>query len=628
MQPSTEIGAGELEKRIESLSTWVGEIADRVRATELATGDEKTAKELRRALEAVAKHDPRLEGRLTDRIDVLTDRVGTLASAVSTTSSELARRDGEIAALRRELDRGNAQIQAFGKEIAGRTPAAEIENLRKAVATLSGAHSPRKADEQVVRLGGKVDYLTERVDTLAKTVAATAAGLAGREGDLAILRQKLDERTKRLEQGLLELGQRPEAGLGGRLDVLDTDVQQAIAGLAALDEATEALRQGWATSLDAHAASQNDKLAGLAARVDLVATDVESTSTGLAEKQATVERKLAEALTGSAREAERTGEVERRLAELTARQEASEGAKAGNRDELAAEVGRASKAIAEQLSGLAERIDRIELLGTADATETARISVAWASKLEEIVALEARLRTIADSVAQAVRRTEIAGPGLAELDERLHAVERAGVDARAEIARVSASWAAELERIAAKIDDTRLSAPDAASSDAQAELLAELNTRLDAIVHDRQAVAAQIAQAAENEVAELRALIDGFRARLAPTDLESPDPPYVGGRLDELARRLDSIENVGPEQDSESGPGEGRLRLELRALEVRAERAEQAARQSRDAMVAQLDRLAGQVESRFQKLESDPTDSPHSEEAGQAEVVPLRGAEV
>lgn len=520
---------------------------------------------------------------MTDRIDVLTDRVGTLASAVSTTSSELARRDGEIAALRRELDRGNAQIQAFGKEIAGRTPAAEIENLRKAVATLSGAHSPRKADEQVVRLGGKVDYLTERVDTLAKTVAATAAGLAGREGDLARLRQKLDERTKRLEQGLLELGQRPEAGLGGRLDVLDTDVQQAIAGLAALDEATEALRQGWATSLDAHAASQNDKLAGLAARVDLVATDVESTSTGLAEKQATVERKLAEALTGSAREAERTGEVERRLAELTARQKASEGAKAGNRDELAAEVGRASKAIAEQLSGLAERIDRIELLGTADATETARISVAWASKLEEIVALEARLRTIADSVAQPVRRTEIAGPGLAELDERLHAVERAGVDARAEIARVSASWAAELERIAAKIDD---------------------------------------------EVAELRALIDGFRARLAPTDLESPDPPYVGGRLDELARRLDSIEHVGPEQDSESGPGEGRLRLELRALEVRAERAEQAARQSRDAMVAQLDRLAGQVESRFQKLESDPTDSPHSEEAGQAEVVPLRGAEV
>ncbi len=71
MSSDAEIGAGGLEERIETLSTWVGEIADRVRATELATGDEKTAKELRRALEAVAKHDPRLESRLTNRIDVL-----------------------------------------------------------------------------------------------------------------------------------------------------------------------------------------------------------------------------------------------------------------------------------------------------------------------------------------------------------------------------------------------------------------------------------------------------------------------------------------------------------------------------------------------------------------------------
>ena len=617
MQPSTDIGAAGLEERIEALCTWVGEIADRVRATELATGDEKTAKELRRALEAVAKHDPRLESRLTDRIDVLTDRVGTLASAVSTTSSELARRDGEIAALRRELDRGGAQIQAFGKEIASGATAAEIEKLGKAVATLSVEHSPRKADEQVVRLGGKVDYLTERVDTLAKTVAATAAGLAGRDGDLATLRQKLDERTKRLEQGIAELEQHPEAGLGGRLDVLEAEVQQSIAGLAAHDEATEALRQACATSLDAHAASQNSKLAGVVTRLEALATDIESASTAHEEKHAAVERKLAEGLAGSAHEAARAGELERRLAELTGRQETAERALAEDRDELAAEVGRVSKAVADQLSGLDERIEKVELLGTADASETARVSAEWASKLEEIVALEAQLRAVAESVAQASLRTETAGQPLAELDERLHAVERAGVDARA-----------ELERIAARIDAAAASALDATSRDAQADLLAELNTRLDAIVHDRQTVAAQIAKASENEVAELRDLIDGFRTRLVPSDPASPSPPHVGGGLDELAGRLDSIENVGPEEDPESGPGEGRLRLELRALELRAERAEKAAGQSRDAMLAQLDRLAGQIESRFQKLEPDPTEAPHSEEAGQAEVVPLRGAEV
>lgn len=626
MRPPTETGAGGLEERVEAPSSWVGEIAERVRATEVATGDEKTAKELRRALEAVAKHDPRLESRLTDRIDVLTDRLGTLASAVSTTSSELARRDGEIAALRRELERGGAQVQALGKEIAGGSAASEIEKLRRAVAALSVEHSPRKADEQVARLGGKVDYLTERVDTLAKTVAATAAGLAGRNGDLATLRQRLDERTKRLEQGLGELEQRPETGLASRLEVLEAEVRRSIAGLAAQNEANEALRGALATSLDAYAASQNSVLTGLVARLDAVATDVESTSTGFAEKHAANDGKLVEVLTASAREAARTGELERRLAELTGRQEATEQSLADERHKLAAEVGRASSAVAERLSGVAGRLEKVELLETADAAETARLSAAWASKLEELVALEAQLRTIADSVARAALQTETAAPALVQLEERLYTVEQAGVDAQAEIARMSAFWTTELEMVAAKID-AAANTTDATSRDTQAELLAELNTRLDAIVHDRQAVAAQIAKASESEVAELRSLIDGYRTRLAPIELQRPSPPYVGSRLDELARRLDSIEGVGPEDDAESGPGEGRLRLELRALELRAERAEHVAGQDRDAMAAQLDRLAGQVESHFQELEPDPADSPHSEEAGQAEVVPLRGAE-
>ena len=198
---SPDLGTRGLEERVQALSTWAGEIAERVRATEVATGDEKTAKELRRALELVAKHDPKLESRLTNRIDVLADRLDTLASAVSTTSSELARRDGEIAALRREHERDAARLQAFEQERTRGAPSTELAELRKAVATLSTAQSPRAADEHVARLVGKVDYLTERVDTLAKTVATTAAGLAGREGDLAALRQRLDERAGRLELG-------------------------------------------------------------------------------------------------------------------------------------------------------------------------------------------------------------------------------------------------------------------------------------------------------------------------------------------------------------------------------------------------------------------------------------------
>ncbi len=280
------------------------------------------------------------------------------------------------------------------------------------MAALAVEHSPRKDDEQVARLGGKVDYLTERVDTLAKTVAATAAGLAGRDGDLATLRQRLDERTKRLEQGLGELEQRPETGLTRRLDLLEAEVQRSIAGLGAQDEANEALRRAWATSLDAHAVSQNSMLAGLAARVDAVETDVESTSTGLAETHGALEGKLAEVLTGSARQTTRTGELERRLAELTGRQETAERVLRDLGDELVAEVGRASIAVTERLSGLDERLEKVELLGTAEASEAARVSAELAS----------------------------------ELEERLHTVEQAGVDARAEIARMSAAWSGESKR--------------------------------------------------------------------------------------------------------------------------------------------------------------------------------------
>ncbi len=59
-------GDGPLVDRIEALAAWIYEIDARVRVAEVATGDEKTAKELRRAIEALAKHDPKLEDRLTD----------------------------------------------------------------------------------------------------------------------------------------------------------------------------------------------------------------------------------------------------------------------------------------------------------------------------------------------------------------------------------------------------------------------------------------------------------------------------------------------------------------------------------------------------------------------------------
>ncbi|MGI8885371.1 MAG: hypothetical protein ACR2G9_00415 [Gaiellaceae bacterium] len=519
-----------------ALATWVDEIADRVRATELANGDEKTAKELRRAVEMVAKHDPKVESRLTNRIDVVAGRLGTLASAVSTTSAELARRDGELAVLRREVEQGNARIRDLGGDLGRAASTADVERLDQAIASLSAVRPSHPTGDQTDRLAGKVDYLAERVDTLAKTVAATAAGLAGREGELATVRQRLDERARHFEQALAELRMTTgESALGGRLDALEATIETAAESLAQLEAE---LRAAGAE----HASSLNGRVDDLAARLDSVKSG----------------------LRGSA------------AAELAAWQET-------------AERGRAE---------VATRLAAIEREHCDSATELA-------SKLETMAAtvdaLDAR-----DSTEELECR----------LVERLRRIEQEGAAVAAEIARVSLSWASDLDTLRTRLEEVAEVARDeqARQDPAAEQLLSELSTRLDSVMRERQVVAAQIAQASENEVAELRTLIDGLRMRFAPNELGLP--------------QLDSDQGLDLWPAVEPAPGDGRLRLELRAFELRAERAEKAAEQNRDAVLAQLERMTEQLESRFQKLESDTGSSSQPETADEAEVVQLRGAEV
>lgn len=636
MQRAPENGDGRLDERVEALATWVGEIADRVRATELANGDEKTAKELRRAIEAVTKHDPKLESRLTDRIDVLADRLGTLASAVSTTSAELARRDGELAALHRELEQGNARIQTLGGELGRVASVADLDRLDKAIAVLSADRPSQKADDQTERLAGKVDYLTERVDTLAKTVAATAAGLAGREGELATLRQRLDERAKHFERALVELGQPSgEATLGERLDTLEgtletvavslaqlengmdaeraridetygqvgpavTALQRSATGLAAQVGAAEERRQALENALEEHAASLSGNVANLAARLDSVKVGVESSlasfAAALVDRQDTVERGRDDILT--------------RIVSLESDRQGSFATD---------EAERVRAAVADLLAEV-ER-DRTDVATRLDVIERDHHDLAseWASKLEMMTA------TLAEVGAR-----DYAGELELQLAERLRSVEQKGAAAASEVARVSAFWASEFDGLTTRLDEVAVIAQDRPTRDdpAAEQLLSDLSTRLDAVVHERQVVAAQIAQASENEVAELRMLIDSLRTRFGPSEQGYAGSPYEKRRLDELAGRLDANENLDLQPGVESGAGDGRLRLELRALELRAERAEKAAQQNGDAVLAQLERMTEQLESRFQQLESDTASSPQSEAADQAEVVQLRGAEV
>jgi hypothetical protein len=75
---------------------------------------------------------------------------------------------------------------------------------------------------------------------------------------------------------------------------------------------------------------------------------------------------------------------------------------------------------------------------------------------------------------------------------------------------------------------------------------------------------------------------------------------------------------------------DGRMRHELRGLELRMEHAEDATRENREAVLTQLERLASRIEWRLQRLEeaTGTTEVVPLPPADGARVVPIRGSEV
>ncbi|CAN5153441.1 hypothetical protein BH09ACT13_BH09ACT13_06220 [soil metagenome] len=410
-----------LAERVDALASWIQEIEGLVRSA-TAVGDAPKLKELASVLDAWSKHDPELESRLTNRVDVLADRLATLAGTVSATASALAARDGEIAALRRELSRGQRSLATAMLEL-GRTGAAtDLAELRNAVAALSVERDARRSGNRRDEvMPAQAEVLAERIDTLAKTVATTAAGLAGREGELATLRRSLDDR-------------------GAQLDAVADELRRSFAALSA-------------------------QVAGH---------------------------------DGGTSEGERATALEERVAGLGA-----------------------------EIGSLAMRVDAIAIL-----------------------------------------------------------LERAG------------------------------SASVAATSD--------LTARLDAVESKPDDV----------ELDRIHAVVDGLRMRLAGYEREltaGAGSHDVVARIDELARRLDSLEQSGGAAGSVAIlpiAGEGHFRVELRALELRLEDAEEAARESREVVLTQLERLASRVEWRLQRLETPDRFAPPEQRAPARElgvVVPIRG---
>jgi chromosome segregation ATPase len=675
----------DLEGRVEALAAWLDEIERRMQAAELATGDEKTAKELRKAIEALSKHDPKLEDRLTNRVDVVTERLATMATTVSTTAAALARKDGEIAMLRRALGEGNARIEALVGELRRTSRAADVDELRKTVAAITAQQRHRRGEDGADGLAGKVDTIAQRLDMLATTVATTAAGLAGREGELAALRRRLDDDNARVEAAMAEVRQLVDP----------TPVSDLMQSLKAVSDQTSAVKRASQRAFDAVSA----KVDSAAGRLDSMSQTVTTTAAALVAR----EDEIAALRTAFDEETARTDsvlmKVHNAMGALSSRMpELDELAGRETVDEVRANVDR----LAGQLAALGASVDAAAAEDRDKDLEIDTLSRrfdAACSRVDSLVGelrtaletmpepaldleLENRVDVLAEQVdglashlerlgeAGSTRWNDVLGAGgalerqLTQVARRLDALEQDRAATAAEIARASDSWAEDRAWVRGRLEE--LAAPPAHED--SGPRLDELAARLDAMEQDRVASASEIARVSVVLDAERTSLQDQLNVLTAA--IEEPPTAAGSGQLDravgEIAQRLDRLEQEGAAVASEisraealwssglgsiearldelpsgtggepPGPsvtgGEGRFRLETRALELRLDHAEAAARENRDAVLVQVERLASRIEWRLQRLETvetagPPFPQPQAAIVG-AQVVPIRGSDV
>ena len=273
-------------------------------------------------------------------------------------------------------------------------------------------------------------------------------------------------------------------------------------------------------------------------------------------------------------------------------------------EELAGQVEthRAPELDEELLNGLSRRVDSLER-GVEETVDNAitRVRAAWEMDRDSLVG---EIDTVAGTLREELASIEKREPDslVEDLVRRIDAVERERETIAAEIAGVSETWASQR------------SALD--------ERLAEVVT--------------QVAEAEPfEEIGLLRTAIDALATRVTSSEEDLAavaEAPLIVARLDDLTRRLESLETERsvPPVPPEPVLGDGRFRVEMRAVELRIDHAEEAARENREAVLVQLERLASRIDMRLDRLETARNPSFDASEitAGGAQVVPIRGNDV
>jgi chromosome segregation ATPase len=557
-----DAGSGSRDDLVGALVARIDDIDAQLRATAAAV-DEKSLREFRRTVEALSKRDEKFEERVTNRVGVIADRLETLARTVSTTSAALAAKDGEIAQLRRDLDAGSARFQTALADAKRAHDPAALTEIKRTLAELSKQKLPRGLEGRIDELGSKLMLLAQRIDTVSSTVSTTAAGLAGRDGDVIALRRAYEADSDRIGAELAEF----------RRAIDPTPVTELRQAVVELRERTSEQRRSVKLLFD----EANLKADSLATRVDTLAASVASTSARVSGTEEQLSALRAHIEEGSVH----LNSLAAAVASASERLDA--------RDVELETLERRFHDASTRVDGLVGELSRA-LAEFPDPASTQQVLESRLNELDRVRAHDrVRVEEVADRLDSAVATLAGRAPEVEELERRLDDLvaridtvddDRAG--ASSELARLAAILEVERAGVRSRLESlaaAQESWTGTVSVDELGQSVARFAGRVEAIEHEREALAARVghlASAFDTERASFQTQLEALAAALTWTSPRSS----VDERLDELDQRMRDLERNNTAVASRVSQATTLLPTALRSLEARLDEIAPASRET------------------------------------------------
>jgi DNA repair exonuclease SbcCD ATPase subunit len=368
--------------------------------------------------------------------------------------------------------------------------------------------SSKNESKQDARFAGKLDVLTERVDSLATTLATTASAMAKKDGEIAALRRDLEARDQTLNALVTHAREQQKAPAA--------DAPMDVSDLRALRNAVASLTKEHADG------------AANGARVEQLVSSVHALSQRVDE----LASKTPEAPVGpDPATMERIDGLEQELASTRARVE-----------RLSAERDRSSEELLATLGALRTQVGALDGLRASGVTEE-QVDGRIAETDAAIQSLTERLDTLAATVESAVSGLGEKESELAALQQHFSEsstrIESVVADIRETLHALPEPSTASLDDVAARLE--RVETATRKTTEVSGRTASELSDRIDTIDERVATVAQEVSRAKTLWPVALRSLEarleDAVQMRAADDD-DAPQPPADGEPTNDLLAGL------------------------------------------------------------------------------------------